>query len=262
MDLKIKNRKNRKFLRTLIAGILYLSLCGFSNMALRDIETAIIKEEYEKAGKLAQEFINTKPLKSELDEALYYLGLSHLRLTHYEEAQNTFNLLISGFPKENLRDKAYLGYIDSLYMNGKYPGALKVAEELLIKNPRSEFLSLIYLKLARTNLKLTKWRKAKDYLKKIVNDFPDSLEAHTAKQLLEEKQYFAVQVGAFLDQGRAEKLATELKGKGEYAYIVETVDREGKKFYRVRVGQLALLDEAQKLESKLNKLGYPTSIYP
>ena len=147
-------------------------------------------------------------------------------------------------------------------MDGKYPGALKVAEELYAKSPHSEFLSLIYLKLARANLKLGRWQKAKEYLQKITNEFPQSLEAHTAKQLLEEKQYFAVQVGAFLDRGRAEKLVSELKEKGEYAYTVETIDREGKKFYRVRVGKLALLDDAQTLESKLAQLGYPTRIYP
>ena len=237
-------------------------LCGASNLSLKDIEPAIIKEEYEKAGTLAKEFIDGKPAKRDLDEALYYLGLSQLRLSNYEESKKTFNLLISGFPKENLRDKACLGYIDSLYLDGKYPLALKAAEELLSKNPHSEFLSLIYLKLARANLKLTEWQKAKEYLKKITTDFPDSMEAHTAKQLLEEKQYFAVQVGAFLDQKRAEKLLNELKEKGEYAYIVETIDREGRKFYRVRVGTLSMLEEAQKLKDKLSQLGYPTSIYP
>jgi hypothetical protein len=55
---------------------------------------------------------------------------------------------------------------------------------------------------------------------------------------------------------------TELKSKKEYAYIVETMDRHKRKFYRVRVGQLILLDEAQKLKSRLSKLGYPTKIYP
>ena len=245
-----------------LAALLGLFLCADAEASLKDIETAIIEENFAKAGDLARQLIETKPIKSELDSALYYLGLSQLRLSDYEEARKTFNLLISGFPKENLRDKAYLGFIDSLNMEGKYPAALQIAEELLSKSPRSEYLSLIYLKLARINLRLGEWQKAKNYLKKIAGDFPDSMEAHTAKQLLEEKQYFAVQVGAFLDQSRAEKLVEELTEVGEYAYIVETVDREGKKFFRVRVGKLALLDEAQKLESKLKSMGYPTSIYP
>ena len=223
---------------------------------------AIIQEDYETAISLAQEFIDKKPVKKDLDEALYYQGLSQLRLVRYKEARDTFNLLISGFPKKSLRDKAYLGFIDSLYMDGDYVDALKISQELLAKSPKSEFLSLIYLKLARANIKLVNWQKAKDYLNKIIKEFPNSLEAHTAKQLLEEKQYFSVQVGAFLEQPRAEKLVEELTEKGEYAYIVETIDREGRKFFRVRVGQLALLDEAEQLKSKLARLGYPTSIYP
>ena len=252
------------FSRTILSSLLFslLFLSGISEASLKDIETAIIEEDYKKAGELSQALIDTKPAKPEFDEALYFLGLSELRLGNYEEARKNFNLLISGFPKESLRDKAYLGYMDSLYIEGSYPAALKTAEQFLSKSPRSEYLSLIYLKLGRINLKLGDWQKAKGHLKKVINDFPKSLEAHTAKQLLEEKQYFAVQVGAFLDQGRAETLVDELIARGEYAYIVETIDREAKKFYRVRVGKLAVLNEAQKLEDKLKGLGYPTSIYP
>lgn len=252
--------KNKRHLLLLCCALFFL--CGAAKVSLTDIETAIIQEDFEKAGTLTREFIDSKPTKRELDEALYYLGISQTRLGHYTQARSTFNLLVSGFPKPSLRDKAYLGYTDSLYLDGQYPGALKIAEELLTKSPHSEYLSLIYLKLARANLKLAQWDKAKDYLNKIITEFPQSLEAHTAKQLLEEKQYFAVQVGAFLDQARAEKIVSELSQKGEYAYIVETIDREGRKFYRVRVGQLAVLNEAQKLETKLSQLGYPTAIFP
>lgn len=237
-------------------------LYGASKVTLKDIESAIIQEQYDTAKNLSQKFIDSKPVKRDLDEALYFLGLSQLRLTQYNDARATFNLLISGFPNAKLRDKAYLGFIDSLYMDGQYPQALKISEELLSKSPKSEFLSLIYLKLARSNLKLGNWQQAKNYLKKITVDFPGSLEAHTAKQLLDEKQYYAVQVGAFLDQDRAQKLANELISQGEYAYVVQTVSRDGKQFFRVRVGKLTYLDDAQQLQSKLSKLGYPTSIYP
>ena len=101
-----------------------------------------------------------------------------------------------------------------------------------------------------------------NYLSKILQQFPNSVEAQTAKQLLEEKQYFAVQVGAFRERARAEQLVSELKQKEEYAYIVETIDQQNATFYRVRVGQLAILNEAQKLHTKLAKFGYPTQIYP
>ena len=111
-------------------------------------------------------------------------------------------------------------------------------------------------------MKLAHWNEARKYLEKITTDFPDSMEVHVAKQLLNEKQYFAVQVGAFIERQRAEKLANELQKKGEYAYVVEMADQQERTFYRVRVGQLVLLEKAEKLKSKLSKEGYPTQIYP
>ena len=147
-------------------------------------------------------------------------------------------------------------------MDNQYKRAHEIIDELLKSAQDSEFASLVYLKAARVNLRLTHWDKAYKYLKKIISDFPDSLEAHTAQQLLDEEQYFAVQVGSFIEQARAEQLMNELQSKREYAYIVETKDREDRKFYRVRVGQLSALNQAQQLKIKLAKEGYPAQIYP
>ena len=80
--------------------------------------------------------------------------------------------------------------------------------------------------------------------------------------LWKRKQYFAVQVGAFVEQKRAESLVTQLQQQGEYAYIVETKNRENTKFFRVRVGQNTLLADTQELKLKLASQGYPTRIYP
>jgi len=239
-----------------------LFLCGFANAALTDIQTAIIQEDFSKAEMLAQDYIKSQPDKENLHEALYYLGLSQLRLGHYQQARETFGQLQTASLKGNLYDKAALGLVDTFLMNEQYPEALKEAKRLLLKSPRSEFLSLVYLKIARANFKLAQWKEAQTYLQKITVEFPGSLEAHTARQLLDEKQYFAVQVGAFLDRKLAEKLINEIKDKGEYAYIVETMDKDGAQFFRVRVGKFASLKEAIDLKSRLSKLGYPTSIYP
>ena len=151
---------------------------------------------------------------------------------------------------------------DSYYLDEKYLQAEDVINQLLKISPKSQYLSLIYLKAARVNLRLANWDKAYNFLNRIVSKYPKSLEYYSAKQLLEEKRYFTVQVGSFLEKKRAEKLTDELKQKKEYAYIVETIDRSGKKFYRVRVGQLSVLNEAKKLREKLSQEGYPSRIYP
>ncbi len=238
-------------------------LCGFSDVGLSDIAAAIIRKDFAKAEVLAKDFIARHPPRERYNKALYYLALSQLNLERYPASRKNFLRLLKSSPESELRDKAYLGLIDAYYLQGQYVSALHQAEKLLHLNPDSDSLSLIYLKLGRANLKLSQWEKAQDYLQRVIDGFPQSLESHLARQLLEEKQYFAVQVGAFIDRERAANLVEELQARhGHYAYIVETVDHTQKKFYRVRVGQLSTLKEAEKLRTRLTKLGYPTRIYP
>jgi len=236
-----------------------LFLCGFT---LSDTEVAILQKDYSRSENLAQALLKQDPPLSEAHKTQYYLGLSYLGSGQYGKALDAFEELIRKSPEPNLRDRAFLGVLDAYFLNNEYEKAADTGEKLLKLNPNSDFLSLTYMKTARANFKLADWQKATRYLNRIVEDFPGSPEMPVAKQFLEEKQYFAVQVGAFLDRQRSEELATELKDKGEYAYVVETVDPQGKKFYRVRVGKLALLEEAESLQTRLSKLGYPTAIYP
>ena len=163
---------------------------------------------------------------------------------------------------DDIHDKVAVGHIDALYLQGFYENALKEADNLISRRSNSDMLSLFYLKAARANLKLARWTRAEELLKKINVTFPESFEAGVARQLLEEKQYFTVQVGAFTEKVVAEKLVSELNKRKEYAYIVESKGTGKRPFYRVRVGQLSSLNDARELEAKLSSLGYPTLIYP
>ena len=237
-------------------------LSGFSSNQVSDIEKAVIQKDFKAAEKLAQDYIAQNPKDKEVDHARYYLGLSKLYLNEYAAAREIFEALAQHASDERWSDNAALGIVDSFYMAGNYPAAIDNAQALLKEKKDSEILSLIYLKIARANLRLARWGEARIYLQKIVKDFPNSLEVHSAKQLLEEKQFFAVQVGSFLDRSRADGIAERLRNENEYVYIVETIDKSGAKFYRVRVGQLTRLDAAEKLDQKLSQAGYPTRIYP
>lgn len=257
----MKNKHLKKMNLAVLLLVIVVSY-GFSNITLKDVETAIIRQEYEQAKRIATQLLSSEQNDGQKNEIQYYLGLCDLRLGEYSHARSIFAELTKKKIDNELRDKAYLGLFDGYYMDGNYRQAYKSIRQLYKISPKSEYLSLIYLKFGRANLKLAHWDEARQYLKKITTDFPNSLEVYMAKQLLNEKQYFAVQVGAFIDRQRAEKLTDELKRKGEYAYIVETVDQQNRKFYRVRVGQLVLLNKAEILKSKLSKDGYPTQIYP
>lgn len=229
---------------------------------LPDLETAILEKDYEKADQLASQFLADSPETPEAPEVRYYLGLSQLYQAQFAEARASFQKVLASRPNAALKGKATLGIIDSFFMDGDYEDALREAQNLEQQDPNAAFMGLIYLKIARANLRLTNWTEARQYLEKITSQFPDSFEAHIAKQLLEEQQYFAVQVGSFLDRQRAQGLMDQLQQEGEYTYIVETADRDGNVFYRVRVGQFSNLDQAEELKKKLSKVGYPTRIYP
>lgn len=256
-------RKPYSHYPTLWNVFLLLCFCLFCGFVVQsDIETAIMNKDFKTAKTLSENFIAQSPSDPQVHQVRYYLGISELGLAQYQQARDEFKRVLHSSVGDNLYDKAWLGIMDSLGMEQNFEEVLKQAERFLRKRPHSEFLSVIYLKLGRANLKLLRWNKAQGYLNTVIRDFPKSFEAHTARQLLEEKHYFAIQVGAFLDKNRAMALTDELKKKGEYAYLLETQDAQGRVFYRVRVGELKTLDQANRLREHLSSEGYPTNIYP
>lgn len=256
----------KQTLRKIVPGVLVvvflLGSAAISCANLTDVEAALLNRDYVHAQKLAEEVLANQPKDSQTHKARYYVGLSQLRQAQYKEALESFNKIKNEKLGAQLRERLYLGLFDAYYLLEEYQEADAALQAFLREGAKPEAMSLIYFKLAKVNMKLARWSQAMDYLEKIVRSFPNSLEVPAAKQLLEEKHYFAVQVGAFMERRLAEALVDELKQKEEYAYIIESIDSQNRKFYRVRVGQLAMLKEAQTLKVRLAKFGYPAQIYP
>ena len=244
-----------------VMSFIFLMTCSV-HAALPEIETAVMNKDYAKVRTLASSIMKDSNDPAERTEAQYYYGLAQLRLGQYADARSAFQNVMDAHPLADSYDKAALSLTEGFYMAGQYTDALQAAEQLLKKSPHSSFLSLIYFKIAGADLKLMRWEDAHEFLNKIINEFPKSPEAPIARQLLEERQYFAVQVGSFLDKGRAMTLLDDLKGSGQYAYVVETTGSDRQTYYRVRVGQMSSLNQAEDLKKRLDKLGYPTLIYP
>lgn len=235
---------------------------GADTITITDVHSAFMQKDYAKTNELALTLAEQAVDIHEKSEALYYAGLSDLWLGKYMSARRLVQKSLDGKPAKNLQDMASLALIDTYYMEGDYKKSLQLAENFSNDHRKSEFLGSAYLKIARSHLKLAHWKKGREYLLLIVEKFPNSIERFYVEQLLHENQFFAVQVGSFQERVTAEGVVGELQKKGEYAYIVETTSQEGKKFFRVRVGKFQQFDEAQKLETKLSMLGYPTKIYP
>jgi len=248
--------------RGILSLIIIFLLCGFAKIELGAVETALINKDYTLVKNLASQFLSLNPSRKDSNKASYYLGIAYVKLNEHRKAKSAFSDVLNNNPLQEVRDKSYLGLFDNYFIQEQYQSAHKVAQDLMRLSPRTEFKSSLYLKLAKACMKLALWNEAQGYLEKIMNGFPGSVEMPYAKQLSLEKHYFSVQVGAFMERGKSEKLLLELQQKGEYAYIVETVDEQKRTFFRVRVGKIAVFNEAKRLKNKLSKDGYPAKIYP
>jgi len=73
--------------------------------------------------------------------------------------------------------------------------------------------------------------------------------------LIEQIQRFTLQVGSFVDERKAEKLADELRKTFENVYVM-TMETLTQKYYRVRVGQFETQETALSIAEKLSQMGF------
>jgi rare lipoprotein A len=72
--------------------------------------------------------------------------------------------------------------------------------------------------------------------------------------LIEQIQRFTLQVGSFIDEVNAQKLADQLRKSFENVYVT-TVETFTQKYYRVRVGQFETRESALGFAEKLSQMG-------
>jgi len=73
--------------------------------------------------------------------------------------------------------------------------------------------------------------------------------------LIEQIQRFTLQVGSFIDETNAQKLADELRKKFENVYVT-TVETITQKYHRVRVGQFETRESALSMAEKISQMGF------
>jgi rare lipoprotein A len=72
--------------------------------------------------------------------------------------------------------------------------------------------------------------------------------------LIEEIQPFTLQVGSFVDEGNAQRLADQLRQSFDNVYVT-TLETLTQKYYRVRVGQFETKESALSTAEKLSQMG-------
>jgi len=73
--------------------------------------------------------------------------------------------------------------------------------------------------------------------------------------LIEQIQRFTLQVGSFIDETNAKKLADELRKSFENVYVT-TVETLTQKYHRVRVGQFETRESTLSVAEKLSQMGF------
>ena len=72
---------------------------------------------------------------------------------------------------------------------------------------------------------------------------------------------YSVQLGSFASRKNADRLVSDLKGKGFSASVSESKSR-GRKLYKVRVGPESDREAAQAVQARLRAIGHSGSLVP
>ena len=280
--------KNR--LRTerakIFAGALALALFAFSVFGgeMDKGEAFYLQKQYAKALECYRKALDSKLNDNNRALCWYMVGKSYTQLERYNDAKISFMNIVNLYSNTDWLPEAYVGLGDVESKRRKYSEALKQYRNSQTESFMKRSGSRVLLKIAKTQKNLGNTKEAQECERKILKDYPRSLEARllmkgvsssstkvvkaestgssakttattststksTAKTTTSApKTKFAVQVSYTPKQDLANNYAAQLKKKGYKAYV-----RKGSKGYSVLVGDYASKSEAQTVCAKLRK---------
>lgn len=263
LSLRNSNVRNigfRIFFTTIF--LLFFVLKSYA-LNLDKLKAYFIGGDYKAAIKEGEKIMAGSKYCEQMDELYYLLGLSYLKDGNYLRAADIFEIIIKEFKKSDFKQEAKMGLGDSCFLKGDYDSAKQLYNGILKDEPDTKLKSALYYRLSQSAFKEGDSQEAGEYLQKIKKDFPLNLEAKQGNfsNRLTTSLYYTVQVGSFSSDENAKNFMQELKKKGYPAYI-EKAESQGVPVYRVRVGKLPLLQEAESFQKRLSQEGYSTKIYP
>lgn len=242
----------------LLVSLVLLVESGYS-LNLDKVKADFLKGDYKQAILEGEKILaNTQPHSQHLDELYYILGLSYLKDGNFLRASDIFEIIFNEFKDSAFEEEAKLGLGDTYFLQGNYTQSQRYYQDLI----NSKLKAAVYYRLSQCAVKLGDSQVAKEYLDKLKQEFPLSLETRLQQELYPPSDiYYTVQVGCFSRATNAQNLVQKLTQKGYPAYI-EEINTHGKLNYRVRAGKFSLIQEAKETARKLSQEGYPTKVFP
>ncbi len=228
-----------------------------------------LKGDYEQSLKDYRKLLELHPQSSLAPASQYWIGSMLLAQKEYGEARTEFEKILENYSQSNYLDWAQVGIGNSYTSERNYSLALIEYIKVIENYPESNILNLVYFNLGECYQREGKEKEALEVYQRLITECPDSLEASKAQERVSALQRkflpsagrYSVQVGAFSERARADRLAQRLRDKGYDTYIM-TITIEGRRFHRVRVGRLATEAEAQELDRRLKKEeNLPTRVF-
>lgn len=248
-------------------------------------EAFYLQKQYAKALECYRKALDSKLNDNNRALCWYMVGKSYTQLERYNDAKISFMNIVNLYSNTDWLPEAYVGLGDVEFKRRKYSEALKQYRNSQTETFMKRSGSRVLLKIAKTQKNLGNTKEAQECEKKILKDYPRSLEARllmkgvsststkvvkaestgastktttaastsTSKPAAKTttsapKTKFAVQVSYTPKQDLANNYAAQLKKKGYKAYV-----RKGSKGYSVLVGDYASKSEAQTVCAKLRK---------
>ena len=176
-----------RFARFGMSGFLFLAVATASSVVSAadsvTLQAAFLRGDYDAVVREARRVDQ----KSEMDDTTLYLwGVSALQRDHLEEGQRLLNRLLSEHAGTRWRGQARLAVGQSLEDAGRDADAAETYETLLKEEGSRGYSAQALLHLAKVQMRLGQWNESRVSLRTLLQRAPDSQEAATARDLLQQ----------------------------------------------------------------------------
>lgn len=124
------------------------------------------------------------PVPGGSDRDNYQAAFELLKEQRYDPAAMAFQQFLVTYPDSELADNAQYWLAESHYVTQKFDGALEEFGIVIEKFPRSRKVPDALLKMGYCNYELKRWGAARESLKRVQSEYPETTAARLAGQRL------------------------------------------------------------------------------
>lgn len=213
---------------------------------LRDGNAQYQTGQYEEAERSMTKFIGRYSSSPASAEAYYVRGMARLALGQRGEAGEDFHAALKASKRRELTARAQAGLGNMAFDDGDYESAAKwLGKSLPVLSAEPPADEITY-RLGVSYQRVGGWSQARKLFARIVEDYPDRpIEALARRQAAWNREYFAIQCGAFRQGANADKQAELLRRQGINAESIPDT-WEDQPLFVVQVGRFDTYQQALK----------------